>query len=961
MKKFLSALSVLAILITMTAVAGGSAFAEEAGAEQPDMEVSDSLSYEAFLKAHENDARPSGSIPVDIAAFSSEGGEFKTQEGYLGKPGLSVYTDEDGSITVQVTVPAAGLYGLQLDFVSENKRGASVERKIKINGEYPHKEAESLVFNRLYRDDPDGKGKTDVQGNDIRPSQLEVKQWQDDGFIRDSQGYYITPLLFYFKEGDNTITFEATSEPLTIANLRLANEEARPSYAELQETYRQQGYTAAGTAPIIIQGEDAALKSDPVLYPVTDKTTPTTVPYEKNKQKLNAIGGYRWQNPRQFIIWNFHVEKAGLYTISMKARQNVTRGVKSNRAVYIDGVIPCKELEDYQVAFDSKWQMLELGGGDGAFQLYLTAGEHELKMEVTLGEMAGKINEVQDVLTELNGIYTKIMMITGSKPDTMRDYYLDTLIPDDIARMGTLADQLQGVVDWFTSYTGGKGQNVSTLNTVIRQLRKMVKKPDDIAKNLDYFKTNIGSLGTWLNTVQQQPLEIDYFALVSSPNPELPAVNAGFFQQIGYDLNQFVRSFIDDYASIGSSQEENAERESIKVWLSTGRDQAQALRKIIDSSFVTQHNIGVKLELVTAAALLPATVAGIGPDVALNMADTEPVNYAIRNAVIDLTRFPDYQEVAARFLPERLVPMTFDGKVYALPETQTFNVLFYRKDVLADLGLSVPKTWEDIIAAIPVLQKNNMSFAIPVSTTALPQAGVSSYYTMLYQMGGQLYKDGGKTSDMDSETGLAAFKQWTNLYVNYDLPKEYNFLDRFRTGEYPLIMADFTNFNSLTVSAPEIRGLWGFTLVPGTLKEDGTVDRSVPFGGTDCFILKNSSNYEASWEFLKWWTDTDAQIQYGTEMESVLGASARHPTANLNAFEKIPWSNDLYKVLKAQMQWGRGVEQVPGGYFTGRHLDNAFRKVVISKEDPKETLFDYIYTINQELAGKRKEFGLSAD
>ena len=112
----------------------------------------------------------------------------------------------------------------------------------------------------------------------------------------------------------------------------------------------------------------------------------------------------------------------------------------------------------------------------------------------------------------------------------------------------------------------------------------------------------------------------------------------------------------------------------IRDRLSTGRAQAQALRQIIDSSFVTQHNIGVTLELVTAAALLPATVAGIGPDVALNMADTEPVNYAIRNAVIDLTRFPDYQEVAARFLPERLVPMTFDGKVYALPETQTLDV-----------------------------------------------------------------------------------------------------------------------------------------------------------------------------------------------------------------------------------------------------------------------------------------------
>ena len=81
MKKFLSALSVLAILITMTAVAGGSAFAEEAGAEQPDMEVSDSLSYEAFLKAHENDARPSGSIPVDIAAFLLKAASLKPRRG----------------------------------------------------------------------------------------------------------------------------------------------------------------------------------------------------------------------------------------------------------------------------------------------------------------------------------------------------------------------------------------------------------------------------------------------------------------------------------------------------------------------------------------------------------------------------------------------------------------------------------------------------------------------------------------------------------------------------------------------------------------------------------------------------------------------------------------------------------------------------------------------------------------
>ena len=104
--------------------------------------------------------------------------------------------------------------------------------------------------------------------------------------------------------------------------------------------------------------------------------------------------------------------------------------------------------------------------------------------------------------------------------------------------------------------------------------------------------------------------------------------------------------------------------------------------------------------------------------------------------------------------------------------------------------------------------------------------------------------------------------------------------------------------------------------------------------------------------------NTILNSDYGKEMESILGSSARHPTANLEAFEQIPWSGAFYQVLSQQMKWGKGIPQVPGAYFVGRHLDNAFRKVVISKEDARETLFDYVYTINQEISGKRKEFGL---
>ena len=46
--------------------------------------------------------------------------------------------------------------------------------------------------------------------------------------------------------------------------------------------------------------------------------------------------------------------------------------------------------------------------------------------------------------------------------------------------------------------------------------------------------------------------------------------------------------------------------------------------------------------------------------------------------------------------------------------------------------------------------------------------------------------------------------------------------ERFRTGECPIIIADYTTYNNLCVSAPDIEGLWDFTVVPGIEQEDGT-------------------------------------------------------------------------------------------------------------------------------------------
>ena len=910
--------------------------------------------YDTFLENYNGAKRPNKKVQfvLDIDKSSSVSVFENDIEG-LEK---GVYTKQGDKTVWNAEVEEAGLYALELKYVAEYDRGSAIQRTFYINGELQHTGAVEVEFPRVYIDNPSDIGKRDQNNNEIRPSQLEVKKVQTN-FVKDPLGYYNEPYLFYLEKGSNTLEIDAISEPMVIGEVWASPINNPPSYEEYQSMHTDK--KLANQAPIILEAEKVDFKSTPVLYAQHDRTSPKTSPFNKDAQLLNMMGGKNWSEPRQSLVWNFEVKEAGLYTINLKAKQNFNRDFKASRAIYIDGEIPFKEVACWEFEYAPKWQLIELGSNNQAYTIYLDKGMHELKIEANLGQVTQQIRRVQDILLQLNELYTDIMVITGPTPDRMRDYGLGRLMPDLTSDMARLADELQEVSDWMGAYSS-KGQNNASLEVSAKQLRKMSKDADIIPRELDFFKSNNGALANWLIKVRDQSLALDYIAFNSREEMELEAPNASFFEQFSYELRNFFKSFSSDYTSLGTTTTQQQERESIKVWIPTGRDQAQVLRKLIDMYFTPEYGIDVDLQLVVGGSLLPATVAGIGPDVALSMGDTEPVNYAVRDAIIDLNRFPDFDEVAKRFLPERMVPLTFDDKVYALPETQNFNVMFYRKDILEELDIEVPKTWTDVIATIPLLLKNNMNFALPVSVPRadLIEAGTSAYYTMLFQNGGKIYKDGGVSSDLDSEEGLDSFKQWTNLFVNYALPQEYDFLTRFRTGESPIIVGNFANFNTLMVSAPEIKGLWDFSVIPGTMEEDGTVNHSTPISGVDCFILKNSNHYEASWEFLKWWTSADTQVAFGKEMESVLGPSARYATANLEGFAKIPWDNKFYKVLEEQMQWGIGVEQVPGGYFTGRHINNAFRRVVTSKEDVRETLLDYVYVINQELIAKRKEFGL---
>ena len=914
--------------------------------------------YQAYLTKHEaNFPNITHTISeAQIDPVFSEGYEIVSGTSY-GKPENLILSSESSSIRFDVDVQEAGYYHMAVSYYPIEGKSSRIERSLRINGEIPFRAASKLSFARIWKSQTTGFIQ-DRNGNDIIPRQVEDPRWVDQTFS-DSEGLIKEHLQFYFEQGHNTIDWVSLKEPMLIQSITIYQEPELMHYQTYYGANQSKVNQVTGDEMIIIQGQDMHEKSSPTLYPIADRTSAISTPQSSYALRANAGGGYNWRIVGDWISYTFDVEKAGFYNISMRAKQSYIRGAYVTRKVMIDGEVPFSEAAEVPFIYSGNWNLYTIGEEE-AYQFYLTPGQHEISFEVVLGDFNTSIREVSDVINTLNEVYRDIIMITTAQPDLYRDYLLAERLPDMLPTFRETQETLQKISQDLFKMTGESSTHTVILDKVALQLEAFIKEPETIHKRLSEYQTNISALGTWVLEIKEQPLAMDYIA-IHAPEHKIEKINANIFESFWFSLNNFIASFVVDYNSLSSGVDQEDLRGNITVWIGSGRDQANIMRRMIDEEFTSTYNIGVNLQLVSMDVLLPSTLTRSGPDVAIGVGNSTPVNYAMRNAVYDLSQFDDFEQVMGRFQESAFVPYSYLGGYYGLPDTQQFPVMFYRKDILDELNIKIPETWQEVIEIIPELQRVNLDFYLPIDIVENVQGVLAPnvmFVTLLYQQGGELYLDNGKTSGLSERVALDAFKQWTDFYTNYRFQIQANFVNRFRSGEMPIGIAYYSMYNTLSVFAPEISGNWGFTAVPGTRQEDNTINHVVPTTGTAILLMNQSKQKDLSWEFMKWWTEEDTQVRFGREMEGILGAAARYPTANVNALEKLPWPAHDLAVLMNQWQQTRGIPEVPGGYFTGRHLDNALRKVINTGVNPRDTLYEYTAIINSEIESKRREFDL---
>ncbi len=870
-----------------------------------------------------------------------------------------VETETDIGATTETftfTVPKDGKYTLSLEYRALESKTTSMNALILVDGNSISGDA-GVTLPRFWENKE--KYRVDGQGNQFAPEQV-LKSESVQYMLLDTEEYDVKPYSFDFIQGTHSISIASNGrDSFRLDKIIFEPATETVGYSEAVSKNADKKYSGEA---IYTEGEDAALKSSYWLTSLSDGSSSLVHPSDAIKAKINYVGGANWSEVGDTVYWTVEVPEEGWYQLSFAYKQNFVLNGKVYRWLRVNGETPYSEAETIEFPYNKDWtQMTFADNSDNPYMVYLNKGSNELSLTATLGDYTEICRKLSAVIDEIGDVYLNITMVTGETVDIYRDYRLFEQIPDFDKRLTAIYDALQEADEELLALTNGDAGSYSiSVRNMQQVIQLMLDNPYTAHRYKSTYDSNYTALNSCLNEMQSTPLGIDRIVLSKAADKSINGKGffSSLFSKAGFSIKRFVASFTEDYNSISSVSDTG---ETVTVWVNWGRDQAQILNMLIQSSFSTQSDVAVDVK-ISNASIVQGVLSGSGPDVILQHTRTEPVNLAMRGVLYDLKQFDDCDEVLERFTANAEIPYLYRDGLYALPDTQTFFMTFYRTDVFEQLGLTVPKTWDEFKEVVRILSRNNLGAWLPytqLTDMSVANAGIGNmniFPTLLLQNGISLYNESFTKTTLTEPATISVFDEWTSYYTKMKMSYQLNFYNRFRNGTCPIGIAPYNTYSTLKDAAKEIDGKWLMAPVPGVLNDDGTINNTTAGGGTGCAILKTAKSPEAAWEFLKWWTSAETQLAYSNNLESVLGTIGRVAVSNKEAFSQMSWDAKMYDSIYESWNNVTEIREIPGSYYISRSVDFAFWNVAGSNETPKDVLVMWGEEADAEITRKLVQY-----
>lgn len=883
--------------------------------------------------------------------------EVNKDEFLPGEEGKNLNVEKDGvrldvgdKVKFNLNVPKTGEYNLVLEYKVTDNKVLKNNVSIKWNDDV-------LVASlpSLWKDESKDY-LADRYGNDIVPEQIKVQGFHKH-YMKEFSSLNQSPYVFKFNEGENVFTLENNTQEIMLKSVYLTEVKKSVSYEEYLKSVKGNG---EGKGLITIEAEDYIAKSHTSIRPANNKNI-ALYPYDPDSKKLNIIDAGSWADPGQKLMWQFDVETSGFYSLGLRFAQTGKDGMTVLRTIEIDGNNLFKELE--QVSFPyTKFgydNIILSDSEENPYKVWLEKGTHTISMEVNAELLQDIYTELRNIMAEITNTGTDIKKLTGGNVDANRTWSIEEYMPDIVPRLQGWSDRLVEIYNMLAEVCGQEPIFAYSLNVASDSLLEIMKKPEKIPNNLDKLSEGSGSaaqlVGDVATTIGKHPLSVDRLYIIGE-GEELPSAKANFFTSAWESTKSFVKSFLP--SSNGYSASSSSNEDELEVWVSRPIQYLELMQTMVDATFTPKTGIKVKLSLMPSEQkLVLANAAGTNPDVALGVTKGIPYQLALRGALHDYTKFPDFMSyISKEYNLETLVPFAYEDGIYGVAETMDFTVLAYRKDIMEKLNLPIPNTWDDINELMPELIRNAMNVSVPLAGTGMKSLAATS--AMVFQHGGKVYSDDGLSVDLDSEENIKAFEAMTEMFTVYSVAQSTpSFYNNFRFGTMPLGVTTFGGYVQLMNAAPEIAGMWDIALSPGVKQADGTINRSQSAVERADIIFENSDKKEEAWEFLQWWLSKDTQIEYAYSLQNRFGPEFLWNSANLVAFAELPFPEEHKKVILEQWEHIKEVPSHPAAYMVEREMSNTWTDIVLNGESLRVAVDKSVMTINREITRKLEEFG----
>jgi sorbitol/mannitol transport system substrate-binding protein len=229
---------------------------------------------------------------------------------------------------------------------------------------------------------------------------------------------------------------------------------------------------------------------------------------------------------------------------------------------------------------------------------------------------------------------------------------------------------------------------------------------------------------------------------------------------------------------------------------------------------------------------------------------------------------------AADLLPPVAKSLSYKGDLYAVPFYGESSMLYYRKDLLAAAGVTMPQhpTWDQVQAAAAKLNQPGKQSGICLRGLAGWGDNMASLDTVVNTFGGQWFD-----SNWKPQLTSPAFTQAVTFYVNlvrkYGEPGASNdsfnqLLTLYGQGKCAMWYDATVAATSIAGTYPQVFANTGYAFAPTKLTKSSGWLWSWALG-----IPQGVNNQDAAWKFVSWATSK----QYASLVAAKYGWSAVPP------------------------------------------------------------------------------------